>query len=730
MHSFQLCFRLPSPNAALRSPRAFVDATMLGRAVSSHAASKPSAHIPFKPQQPNMQNHASNKRKFDRTMSSTSSLGGLHDLVQFDENDFDDIVDLTESPPKLQVHYPQLDKVHYADLPPAPVNQSPQPPASSAPVPWSSSPVSHFTKPPPPAMSPERVRPAKRRVLPWATVKPEEIKSPLPEDSKENQFAWNKSAAVVKDEQKEFRKRNRIKTVSKAEPKPSTVVTKEMLSAEQQTVSKVVIEEGQSVFFTGSAGTGKSVLMRSIISQFKHKHRKEPDRLAVTASTGLAACVIEGQTLHSWAGIGLGKEPVPELVKKIKKNAKTRQRWIRTKILVVDEISMVDGELFDKLEAIARMIRNNGRPFGGIQLVVTGDFFQLPPVPDRNTPAKFAFDAATWSSCIEHTILLTHVFRQKDPVFAGMLNEMRLGKLSPATVANFQRLSRPLDFKDDIEATELFPTRMEVDGANQTRMRMLSGQEMKFEAVDSGVSDLNIRNKMLANFMAPESISLKKGAQVMLIKNMDTALVNGSLGKVISFMDEATFSVYKDDEETFLQAQEPEGGSDEDEKAAARAKIASARLKSTGDRVPRYWPMVRFALPDGTFRELLIQPEEWKTENQQGEIVAKRNQIPLILAWALSIHKAQGQTLNRVKVDLGKVFERGQAYVALSRATSQAGLQVMRFDQKKVMVHPKVITFYEKLGSAEGMASKRPKTIASFVRKVEDNDDEYEYMNA
>ena len=228
-----------------------------------------------------------------------------------------------------------------------------------------------------------------------------------------------------------------------------------MLSTEQKDVIAAVVDKGKSVFFTGSAGTGKSVLMRSIIANFRDKYRREVDRLAVTASTGLAACVIEGQTLHSWAGIGLGKEPVPELVKKIKRNAKTRQKWLRTKALVIDEVSMVDGELFDKLEQIARQIRNNGRPFGGIQLVITGDFFQLPPVPDRNAVAKFAFDAATWNTCIEHTILLTHIFRQKDPTFANMLNEIRMGKLTPATVASFQRLARPLNFNDELEATEL-----------------------------------------------------------------------------------------------------------------------------------------------------------------------------------------------------------------------------------------------------------------------------------
>lgn len=128
---------------------------------------------------------------------------------------------------------------------------------------------------------------------------------------------------------------------------------------------------------------------------------------------------------------------------------------MHTQVLVIDEISMVDGDLFDKLEEVARRIRSNGRPFGGIQLVVTGDFFQLPPVPEANREQKFAFSAATWNTTIQHTILLTHVFRQRDPEFAAMLNEMRLGKISPSTTAAFRRLSRPLQFNDSIEATEL-----------------------------------------------------------------------------------------------------------------------------------------------------------------------------------------------------------------------------------------------------------------------------------
>ena len=261
----------------------------------------------------------------------------------------------------------------------------------------------------------------------------------------------------MKNEQKELRKRNKARQPLKPEILKATTknIPAPFLSEEQKHILTTVVDHGKSVFFTGSAGTGKSVLMRSIIAKLRDKYRREPDRVAVTASTGLAACVVEGITLHSFAGIGLGREPAPELIKKIKRNPQHKTRWQRTKVLIVDEISMVDGDLFDKLEQIARALRGNGRPFGGIQVVVTGDFFQLPPVPDKNQIAKFSFDAATWNTTIEHTILLTHVFRQKDPTFANMLNEIRLGKISPTTTQAFNRLSRPLTFTDEIECTEL-----------------------------------------------------------------------------------------------------------------------------------------------------------------------------------------------------------------------------------------------------------------------------------
>lgn len=237
---------------------------------------------------------------------------------------------------------------------------------------------------------------------------------------------WDLTPGAIKAEQRKMKDKSK-----KTNAASTTATTDEMqravkshivrqsaisLSNEQELVKELVCEKNKSVFFTGPAGTGKSVLMRAIIAQLKKKFAKDPERLAVTASTGLAACNIGGMTLHSFSGIGLGKEDVQTLVRKIRRNPKAKNRWLKTKVLIVDEISMVDGDLFDKLSQIGRTLRNNGRPWGGIQLVITGDFFQLPPVPDYGSrDVKFAFEAATWNTSIDHTIGLTEVFRQKDP---------------------------------------------------------------------------------------------------------------------------------------------------------------------------------------------------------------------------------------------------------------------------------------------------------------------------
>ncbi len=229
---------------------------------------------------------------------------------------------------------------------------------------------------------------------------------------------------------------------------------------------------------------------------------------------------------------------------------------------------------------------------------------------------------------------------------------------------------------------------------------------MTFEARDGGtITDKPQRDRLLANCMAPATTQLKEGAQVMLIKNLDESLVNGSLGKVLCFMDEMEFEVFSRQEMEYevFQAMGPDPEELNKARAKSRAKQDPDAMRLTGRR----WPYVRFTNADGTSRSILCQPEIWKVELPNGEVQASRSQVPLILAWALSIHKAQGQTLERVKVDLGRIFEKGQAYVALSRATSQEGLQVLRFDPRKVMAHDRVRQFYDGLYS-EGSAAGQP----------------------
>ena len=240
-------------------------------------------------------------------------------------------------------------------------------------------------------------------------------------------------------------------------------------------------------------------------------------------------------------------------------------------------------------------------------------------------------------------------------------------------------------------------------------MRNLEGASFDFTAQDGGtIHDTEQRTRLLSNCMADQQISLKKGAQVMLIKNIDESLVNGSIGRVIAFMDEKTYDVYHESSPDDTNFEELNGSG---------AAATTSRWRDFANKEPppitgQKWPLVRFKLSDGTSRDLLCVRETWKIELPDGEVQAARNQVPLILAWALSIHKAQGQTLERVRVNLQKVFEKGQAYVALSRATSREGLQILNFDAKRVQAHPKVTVFYDSLYNVD-------KTGAGGVQNVQ-----------
>jgi ATP-dependent DNA helicase PIF1 len=324
-----------------------------------------------------------------------------------------------------------------------------------------------------------------------------------------------------------------------------------------------------------------------------------------------------------------------------------------------------------------------------------------------------------------------------------MLNEMRLGALSQDSIRKFKALERPPRFDDNIEPTELFPTRREVDIANDTRMRSLPGTVHRFTSEEGGSQTNQSRDKLLSNCMAPQILELKKDAQVMLIKNMDENLVNGSLGKVIGFMSEATYTLCETegvDVEVALgidaKADDPYGfktldEEDEDSESVLRKKRRILKLSAMSAETTQLWPLVRFTTATGLHIDRLVTREKWSFEAPDGEVQAYRKQVPLILAYAISIHKAQGQTLSRVRVDLGKVFEKGQAYVALSRATSREGLQILRFDAKKVMAHPKVGGFYRSLENVENAVKRDTEVQIGWKGKALDDllerEEEYAY---
>ncbi|KAK6888304.1 ATP-dependent DNA helicase PIF1 [Candida tropicalis] len=468
-----------------------------------------------------------------------------------------------------------------------------------------------------------------------------------------------------------------------------------ILSHEQEYVLKQVLQ-GVSLFFTGPAGTGKSVLLRSIIKSLRSKRSRG---IAVTASTGLAACNIGGITLHSFAGIGLGQGSVDSLYKKVRRNKTAFKRWQETKVLVIDEISMVDGNLLDKMNELAKKIRKSNAPFGGIQLVACGDFYQLPPVvkshESESEEIHFAFECGAWSEAITQTITLKEVFRQKgDSTFINMLNEMRDGMINKESIVRFQQLERPLKCPEGFVPSELYATRYEVDNANRKKLAKIDAEEVIYKAKDSGTLPPKILEQMVSNFLAPQVLQLKVGAQVMLIKNINAQLVNGSLGKVVGFVDRATLSEGDSVFSEFMTTKQLSSSNGADE----RKRKHMSKMKD--DSLFSKLPVVKFITMQGTTQTVIVDVESWSTEDVETEsILAKRIQLPLNSSWSLSIHKSQGQSLSYVIVDFKKIFAAGQAYVALSRAVSRDGLQILNFNPNKIHAHPKVIKFYKSLST-------------------------------
>lgn len=464
------------------------------------------------------------------------------------------------------------------------------------------------------------------------------------------------------------------------------------LNEEQKTAFEQV-QEGQNIFLTGPGGTGKSYFLEKLVDEMpKVRHGI---RISITALTGCAAILLgrHAKTLHSWAGIGLAKGTASKLIADIRTNRRALANWIKTDLLVIDEVSMMTLELFEKLDQIGRKLRKCERPFGGLQLLLVGDFYQLPPViksidddtvgnKTADSPKQFIFESSLWSQAIHTIVQLKHIYRQSDPIFQQILLAAREGRLTSEQLAILES-RRGLDWKKRaVKPTLIFSRKAEVEAINNANMAALKGTRIRFTArtaLDPTAPYMNTESPEVQRMIeyydrdAPyiQEIELTVGAQVMLITNLDQAngLVNGSRGVIRGFTDCIT------------------NGEDKMSKIIAKAILEGGVNK---------FPIVEFT----TGESRIIGPASWGIDGQGpgGTDYIYRIQIPLRLAWATTIHKAQGASLDCALVDVGrKTFEYGQAYVALSRVRSLDALYIWDLEPGAFKVHERVQRFYNEL---------------------------------
>ena len=468
---------------------------------------------------------------------------------------------------------------------------------------------------------------------------------------------------------------------------PPAVTTADLLDirelSQEQRYAHSKFVRGENLFITGPGGTGKTRLIKHLLNHTNAVNRTT----AVCAMTGCAAILLNcgARTLHSWSGIKLAKGEKSKVITSVLKNKKAMTVWRAAKVLILDEVSMLSRKIFEIIEGIARQVRQSSSPFGGIQVVFTGDFFQLPPIGTEGEPEteQFCFESPLWNSVFsaENHVELKTMFRQTDPTYIRILQQVRYGNLDEEGCKMLRGyVNRKLDTEKlhGIVPTKLFALRIKTDMVNSQMFAQLTGKEYVFEMIqkkdcrtyldtnrplDLGIlqassklseQDMDYELSSITNSVpSPKLLRLKKGAVVMCTINldMDAGICNGAQGVVVDI----------------LESRKSEYG------------------------LPT--PIVRFL--NGV--EKAIVPHFWQSEDYPTLAIG---QIPLCLAWALTIHKIQGATLSVAEMDIGQsIFECGQTYVALSRIQSLDGLYLSAFHPQKIMANPKVVAFYDKIAN-------------------------------
>lgn len=485
------------------------------------------------------------------------------------------------------------------------------------------------------------------------------------------------------DFSKELEFADEYEIVEKTKPTQSSKAENIQKETESEDFKKVLslLLNGENVFLTGYAGTGKSYILNKLKEKFKKK-------LTITSTTGIAAVNVKGQTLHSWAGVGLCKNPVHKTVEKIRTRMSTLKQILNCKILAIDEISMLNVETFEYVDEVLKAVRDSFEPFGGIQVLFIGDFFQLPPVEKDGTSEytlfesdllpqrRYCFDSPLWEDFKLKNVVLKENYRQSEEKFIKALSDMRTNKLTDDDIKLLGSRETNLDtFETDI--LHIFSTNNEADRYNSAKFNMIDEPVKIFSAEDAvyrGNKPIysnftENENYVLEifgrNCRADKNIALKLGARVMLLVNMDfnKGLINGSCGNVIEF-GENTITVKFDN----------------------------------GVVAP---------IPKHKFEYYY-----------HDKVAAERKQFPLKLAYGITIHKSQGMTLEKLVVDCSRIFERGQAYVAMSRVKTLDGLYLKSFSKEKVMVDEHVAEFYANL---EEVGDIQP--IAQLALNLEEDDE-------
>ncbi len=395
-----------------------------------------------------------------------------------------------------------------------------------------------------------------------------------------------------------------------------------------------LLKSGKNIFLTGAAGSGKTYVLSKYIEYLKRHYVPT----AVTASTGIAATHLHGMTIHSWSGIGIKNFLDQKDLEKLAKTERIREHYEKTKVLIIDEVSMLHPHQLDMVDKAAKHILKSDLPFGGIQVVLCGDFFQLPPVSSSSVTGEksFAFESEAWKNGDFHICYLHEQHRQDGDPLLDILNDIRNGKAGEQT-KTLLRTRFKKEPQSSVKATKLYSRNINVDTINETELLSIVSEEKSFPMVSKGPAGLV--EGLKKSCLAPETLFMKVGAEVMFIKNDQYGeFVNGTRGVVTGFDKSTT------------------------------------------------WPIVKTF--DG--KSIVAYPEEWKFEDG-GKVQAVISQIPLRLAWAITIHKSQGMTLDAVEIDLGDAFEPGMGYVALSRVRKLSGLKLMNLNDMALRVHPYIL---------------------------------------